>query len=210
MGMSTNCEPNSLAKASACYCGFSKEEAAAAEIFGLCFWATHLEPSEEIYWIPNTIGCRWNDGGPNHVEPDLASFLANANPATVLSLRVSDISITEIGNVGYLPALQTFEFFDCQMTSIDLSHNPNLVSVQCNSSGLLSLDVSNHLLLQALLCQDSPMKTLNCGGCPSLATIHCQECELGDLTITGCVALTELWDYANPQHPINPPLNVIT
>lgn len=203
------CDPKALLQAAACYRCIPKPVMQSTLISLLCHWANNLTPARRVYWVPNTVGCSWQDSGGLHFGANLADFLANADDPTVTDLRVSDITVTEIGNLDTLPMLSVLTITDCPMTSIDLSGCLSLTFLICNGTGLLSLDVSNHLLLQSVVCDNSRLLTLNCSGCTALTILHGQQCEFGDVTITGCISLVEVWLYDNPQTPGNPPLNVI-
>lgn len=72
-------------------------------------------------------------------------------------------------------------YFDCYsndslLTNIDLSHNKDLVRLDCEENGLTDLDVS---------------------GCTSLVDLYCYENELTSLDVSGCTSLKTLYLFGN-------------
>ena len=110
-----------------------------------------------------------------------------------------------------------------EITSLDLSNNTKLQTLNCNScTGITSLDLSNNTELQTLNCSDctgitsldlsnnTKLQTLNCNSCTGitsldlsnnteLQTLNCANNNLKVLNIENCVNLESISYYEPPQ-----------
>ena len=91
-------------------------------------------------------------------------------------------------------------FLDCrytQLTSLDVSHNPKLTDITCVGNSIESLDLSNQAELTYLDCALNPLGTLDVSHNPKLNYLHCQYAELTSLNLANNPALRELYGSNN-------------
>ena len=104
------------------------------------------------------------------------------------------------------------------VTSLDVSHNPELVYLWLNYNSVTSLDVSmcphleelyftanmvtqldlsNNPMLKELYANNNGLKTLNLDSCSALELLHCERNKLKELCIDDCSSLKQVWCYNN-------------
>lgn len=94
--------------------------------------------------------------------------------AAVKDIHVEGKLITSIEGIAYFTAL---EFLNCSrtiLTSLDISHNENLVFLNCNSiPTLTTLNVSENTALKHLYCNDNPLTALDLTKNTALEKLEC-------------------------------------
>ena len=88
------------------------------------------------------------------------------------------------------PELSEVYCYDNKLTSIDISNNPNLNTLRCYDNALTSLDVSNCPNLKRLDCNNNKLRSLNVNHCSSLSELTCNQSQLTSLDVSTC---TKLW-----------------
>ena len=86
----------------------------------------------------------------------------------------SNASLTEISGLSDCTALTYLDCVRCQISSLDIAHNTNLVELRCQFNNLTSLDVSGCSSLLVLYAQANHLTSLNVSGCPDLKFFHIQ------------------------------------
>lgn len=94
--------------------------------------------------------------------------------AAVKDIHVEGKPITSIEGIEHFTAL---EFLNCsrtELTSLDISHNENLVFLNCNSiPTLTTLNVSENTALKHLYCNDNPLTALDLTKNLALEKLEC-------------------------------------
>lgn len=105
--------------------------------------------------------------------------------AAVKDIHVEGKPITSIEGIAYFTAL---EFLNCsrtKLTSLDISHNENLVFLNCNSiPTLTTLNVSENTALKHLYCNDNPLTALDLTKNLALEKLECGENEFTTLDLS--------------------------
>ena len=78
------------------------------------------------------------------------------------------------------------------LTTLDVSCNTSLTSLNCQFNRLTSLDLSNNTALVSLNCRSNYIEDLVLGNKPSLTHLECRSNRLTNLCISECSALNEL------------------
>ena len=132
--------------------------------------------------------------------------LTLAERDNISGIDVHSEALTDLSGIEFFRYLRALHFNGCSVTSIDLSgnaeltsldcsntslteldvsHNPNLALLYCWGCAISALDVSDHAALQYLRCYNSGMKSLNVSGCTALEILDCSENALEALKLTG-------------------------
>ena len=78
------------------------------------------------------------------------------------------------------------------LTSLDLSHNPNLQRLNCSSTGLTSLDLSHNPELEYLRCVYNKLTKLDLSNNTKLTEVYCFDGKLTELNVKQCNFLKKL------------------
>ncbi|KQB38714.1 T9SS type A sorting domain-containing protein [Flavobacterium aquidurense] len=90
--------------------------------------------------------------------------VSTANIASLTGLNISQSSINDLTGIEDFVSLKNLDFSYNNVTSVNLSKNINLVSLNCVAlypEGLESLDLSNNVLLEELNCTGNKLVTLD-------------------------------------------------
>ena len=112
----------------------------------------------------------------NEVNPELD--FSNNNNLTGLSIPMCDID-GFIGEGGYLDIsnltqLEFLDLYDNNLSSVDISNNPNLTEIRLNFTyNITTMDFSNNLLLETVLLNQSNLQgTLDVSMCENLTELN--------------------------------------
>ena len=94
-------------------------------------------------------------------------------------------------------ALTTLECYDNQLTTLDVSKNTALTTLRCYENQLTTLDVSKNTSLTTLNCGYNQLTTLDVSGCPALTELRCQNNQLTTLDVSKNMSLTTLECFRN-------------
>ena len=96
-------------------------------------------------------------------------------------------------DLSYNTALKELNVVGCHnLTSLDLSHNPNLQRLNCGSTGLTSLDLSHNPELEYLRCETNKLTSLDLSNNTKLHEVYCSEGKLTELNVKQCNLLKKL------------------
>lgn len=126
-------------------------------------------------------------------DADGDGSLSDAERAAVTSIwQAWDSSLTDLTGIEYFPALETLRCYGGRsLTSLDVSHNPALKLLSCESSGISSLDLTGCTALETLYCSGNPrLLSIDLSDCVSLRKLTCSANMTFDLT--HCPKLTAL------------------
>lgn len=106
-------------------------------------------------------------------NPNLVTLLAGFNKFTELDLSQNAKLETLDLTGGYSDS----EVPSSYLTMLDLTHNPELISVRVNNSQFLtSIDVSQNENLEVLQCSYTPLTSLDVSANKALKTLGCDNC----------------------------------
>ena len=124
----------------------------------------------------------------------------SANISGVTNLNVSYSTITDLTGIEDFIALIYFNFSNNQLTSLDLSQNTALATLNCsNNYQLTSLDLSNNTSLTTLYCQSNQLTSLDVSQNTSLTYLNCNNNPLTTLDLYQNTALSYLSCNNNRQ-----------
>ena len=83
----------------------------------------------------------------------------------------SNASLTEITGLSDCTALTILDCIRCQISSLDIAHNTNLVELWCQYNNLTSLDVSSCTSLELISAHSNQIASMNVSNCPNLKTM---------------------------------------
>ena len=103
---------------------------------------------------------------------------------------------------GYIDTLEGIEWFSnlrglncyrCELTTLDISHNPALYDVNCSGNEqMTTLTIGNLEHLYSLNCCDDSLTSLDVSGCPELSMLYCADNQLEELDLSGNSLLKKL------------------
>ncbi len=129
-----------------------------------------------------------------------------ADVSGVLSLNVTLAGITDLTGIQDFAALQTLIVTSNNLTSLNVTQNTNLISLQCGQNNIGSLNLSNNPNLQVLYCNGNRLITLDVSHNPQLTALRCQTQDAGfllrTLNLGNLSNLTELRCNGNDLGPI--------
>ena len=100
--------------------------------------------------------------------------------------------IQDYTGISYFKNLTSFQAYEGIFTNLDLSGNPNLLSVEIHDTPLLVLNVAGCSKLQTLNVTSAKLSTLDLSSCPRLETVNLYSNNLSSLNLSGCSSLRTL------------------
>ena len=120
------------------------------------------------------------------------NFLSDGEIGAVQDISVTGQSITSIKGIEHFTALETL-FVGSPITTLDVSKNTALTSLNCRGTKLTSLDTSHNTKLETLECDGIPTLTsLNVSGNTELKHLYCSKNALAALDLTNNLELEKL------------------
>lgn len=144
-----------------------------------------------IAYFPNITGL-WC------LNNNISSWDLSGNTHLV-GIWCSDNNFTSLDFTG-LNELEWVYCFNNDLRSLNVSNNPNLAYLECNSNpNLGSLNVSNNTKLENLFCSDCGLTSLNLANNPLLCELDCFNNNLTSLNLSACPRLKRLDIWNNPN-----------
>lgn len=121
-------------------------------------------------------------------------------------LQVTTIDVHGSGNekdptvcdeIGYFRNLEELICYGNNLTSLDVSNNPNLKILRFHQNSLTSLDISNNTALQYLSCGQNQLTSLDVSNNTSLERLECYANQLTSLDVSNNRELKNLICYNN-------------
>lgn len=107
-------------------------------------------------------------------DKDSDDILSAAEIAAADTIFVTGKPITSIEGIAYFTALTDLMCSNTKLTTLDTSHNTELVFLECNEvSTLTSLNVSQNTKLKVLRCNDNALADLNLTNNTALESLEC-------------------------------------
>ena len=98
------------------------------------------------------------------------------------------------------PSLEWVYCFYCPyLTNLDVTGNPKMSYIECNSSPVGNLDLSKNPVLEHLMCCDCGMTELDLSHNPNMQHLDCMLNDLTELDVTVCPKMKRLDTYGNQK-----------
>lgn len=166
-----------------------------------------LSTSFFLFLLPFSVYCQVSVDETHFPDPVFREYVrTNFDTDADGSLSEGECQAVTVIYVGYLDAvssLKGIEYFpflsvlDCdlscpEMTSLDVSQNPALTSLDCRSTKITSLDVSQNPALRELDCSSTLLTSLDLSQNPVLRILTCTGTPLTSLDLSKNTALEHL------------------
>jgi hypothetical protein len=106
-------------------------------------------------------------------------------------------------DVSNNPALYSLNLDNTPLTTLDVSNNTALATLQCSNNQLTALDVSNNPALYYLDCEGNLLTTLDVSNNPALIYLNCNLNQLICLDISANINLEEFFCTNNLLEQLN-------
>ena len=167
----------------------------------------YIPASAEIVYTPKIEDAVFARYLVDKFDTDYDSFVSLSEAAGVTEINIDKASYSGIASlygIQMFSALETLQVLGQSLTSLDLSGNPALKMLCCDSNPLVSLDLRSNSELKMLYCQSCALESLDLSGNQLLEAAYLSRCALKTLDVSRCTALKTL-DCSN-----NPSLAAIT
>ena len=150
----------------------------------------------------------------DNFDVDKDGKISEEEALNVKTIDVSDRGIKSLTGLEYFPKLRELYCGDNQLTSLDVTKNPELSYLCCEDNQLTSLDVTNNPELSYLYCEDNELTSLDVTKNPKLSALHCYFNQLISLDVSNNPELSALHCSSNQLTSLdvtnNPKLNVLS
>ena len=139
------------------------------------------------------INLGYDTGTPN-------GSVSTANINTVTDLNVSNQDISDLTGIEDFSALMFSVAFSCSknnLSSLDLSTNLLLFSLDAAENQLAFLNVSNNINLEGLGCEDNQLTSLDISNNINLEELGCEDNQLTSLDVSNNMMLDNLFCSQN-------------
>ncbi|MBO4636793.1 MAG: DUF4214 domain-containing protein [Clostridiales bacterium] len=119
-----------------------------------------------------------------------------SNNTNITGIWCSKNDFTSLDFTG-LPNLEWVYCFECDLRYLNISNNPRMGYLECNSNpNLGTLDVSHNQLMENIFCMDCGLTELDVSGCPILCELDAQKNHLTSIDLSNNPELRRLdiWD----------------
>lgn len=113
------------------------------------------------------------------------------------TLTINSAGMTTLAGIGHFTSLEELQCERNQLTSLNLSGLPNLVTLYCAGNQLTSLNFDGLTGLESLDCGANPLTSLDVSQLTSLKNLYCYSNQLATLDVSKLTSLTILKCYSN-------------
>ncbi|MBQ8568200.1 MAG: hypothetical protein IJ446_03180, partial [Oscillospiraceae bacterium] len=122
------------------------------------------------------------------------------DPAVLSQSEINNISRIDLENsevkslqgIEYLTAVTAIYCYNSSLTTLKLNDNKMLKLINVSGCQLTSLDLSNNPNLTTIFCQDNNLTELNVNGCTALSSLYFSNNKLESIDLSDNNALTHL------------------
>lgn len=118
-------------------------------------------------------------------------ILNEAEAGAVTRLYLEEINISSLEGLCHFPCLRELYCGFNQLTALDLTGCPGLVTVNCDGNGLMDLILPAGL--EVLSCEHNRLTDLDIRGCLNLTWLFCSDNEINDLDVSANEKLEKLY-----------------
>ncbi|MFT5779496.1 MAG: Leucine-rich repeat (LRR) protein [Crocinitomicaceae bacterium] len=129
--------------------------------------------------------------------------VTTANISGVASISPMAMGITDLTGIEGFTSLTSLGCSFNQLTSLDLSQNPDLYDLDCYQNQLTSLNLSQNSVLTVLDCASNQLTSLNVSQNPNLKAFYCAGNLLTSLDVSQNPLITTLACSFNPLECLN-------
>ena len=139
----------------------------------------------------------------DNFDTDHSGLLSEEECAMVTSISVYTENIFSLEgieffhNLSFLSARPSNNDNTGSLTSLDLSHNTALITLECEHNQLRSLEISHNVALVILTCFGNQLSSLDVSHNTALALLYCHSNQLTSLDVSHNTALTKLMCDSN-------------
>lgn len=110
--------------------------------------------------------------------------IQNTEVDTVTKLSITGLSISDLTGIGAFTGLTQLWCGSNQLTTIDLSMNPNLQELHCSNNQIITLNLLSNTALDILDCPGNQLSNLNLSMNTNLTDIICSGNNLSSLDVS--------------------------
>ena len=100
------------------------------------------------------------------------------------TVNINSKKISSLTGIEFFTSLECLYCYDNQLTSLDLSKNPELDSVWCAVNQLTSIDVSNSTKLTYLSCGDNQLTSLDVSNNPEIYRLEFDKNQIANIDLS--------------------------
>lgn len=127
----------------------------------------------------------------------------NEHPSIIKEFNVSARQIKSLEGLKYFLSLKALYCTSNQLTSLDISDNPELETLNCSNNQLSSLIFGNNNTLKNLYCETNQLSALDVSTNHALERLHCWGNQLSNLNVSSNTSLRELRCEGNNLKTLN-------
>jgi hypothetical protein len=121
----------------------------------------------------------------------------------LVELIITEKGISDLTGIQDFTALEILRVDKNNLTSIDLSGNPNLIEANLGINDLTDLDLSQNPLLEILVLQHNEMTELDLSHNPNLKTLNMYSCGMTEIDLSQNLFLEGITLAGNPISEIS-------
>jgi hypothetical protein len=122
---------------------------------------------------------------------------------TLISLNVSNSSISDLTGIQYFKALQSIDCQKNNLTSLDLSKNGNLIGINCSTNKLTNFINTSNLGLTHLYCSSNQLTSLDVSKYTALTNLNFSSNKITTIDVSSSNLLVKLWCNSNLLSELN-------
>ena len=120
-------------------------------------------------------------------------ILSEEEIETITSIDLNGTDIGNLRGIEYLKYLEELYCWNTQISSLDVSQNPNLATLSCDNTQISSLDVSQNANLRLLGCDNTQISSLDVSQNQNLERLECPNTQISSLDVSHNPNLEELY-----------------
>ena len=158
-------------------------------VMGLVFAVSTALAQDVVINATNFPDATFRDTYVWRFDTDKNGVLKQSEIDRIVSLNVSDVSITDLKGIEYFTNLKELDCSGNELKTLDVSKNTKLIELDCSLNKLTSLDVSTNIKLKQLNCSWNKLTKIDVSGCASLEELVCEDNILTNLDVSRCAGL---------------------
>lgn len=117
-------------------------------------------------------------------NPNLDGKVLTSSISSITNLIINYNNLHNLIGIENFTSLQNLFVSNCvNLTTLDLSGNPNLINLECYNNSLNNINISNNVLLGYINCMNNNLMTLNVSNNINLSSIVCMNNNLSVLDV---------------------------
>ncbi len=128
----------------------------------------------------------------NSIDSNNNGEIEQNEASAIKYLNIQTSSINDLTGIEFFINLISLNCYDNQLSSINLTLNPNLEYLSCGNNQLTALDVSQNPNLSKLYCAQNLLTSLNITNLPNLKNLDFKNNQLSTINLTNNINLTSI------------------